>query len=204
MSKSYTFANQMFAGVALVLAGALSIAHAKPLSLYAQPVLGAKVADTVDTASGMILIYTTKDGNWVKVANPKNGNVGWVPAKSLNQSGVIQSTFAYSAGPLEGGKTAGTYQVFRFGGEGAPDKAATDAMLKRVESQQLRVRQSMQHMMLEMDQLMKQQWHLFNEDIFPMAMPVVLVPVTVKQPQSQTKSVTEPASVKSEKKKPSV
>lgn len=74
--------NILCISVALSLLSS-SIAYAVTLNLYDQPKTDAKVVGKIDTESGFVPIFTPKPGDWMKVGDPKNGNVGWIQTKQL-------------------------------------------------------------------------------------------------------------------------
>lgn len=60
---------------------------AKTLNLHETPQVDSKIIGNINTEMGVMPIFTPKGSNWVKVADPSNGNVGWVESKELNQGG---------------------------------------------------------------------------------------------------------------------
>jgi hypothetical protein len=100
----------------------ISLCYAKPVSLYEQPKADAKVIGSVDSDAGIIPIFTPKDTNdWIKVADPRNGNVGWVKQAELKVSGFTD---------VQG------YQISNFGGFKPLTPEQNQAMLKQLQESQ--------------------------------------------------------------------
>jgi hypothetical protein len=169
--------NQIFQGLLISSALLLSAgAYAKTVNLYEQPNDTAKVAGTIDLSAGLVPIFSSKDGLWMKVGDPKNGNVGWV--KSSEMSGENGSSVSFTQRIYNNGKGPQTVQFIQYGPakQRLTDEQAQN-MLNRMEEQQLRMQREAEHMFREMNM----GWG-FSSPVF---MPVVYVPVPVKQLKGQ-------------------
>ncbi len=135
---------------------------AKSLNLYEQPQPNSKVVGTVDTQVGVMTIFTPKGSEWTKVADPRNGNVGWVMSKELGNTGVTFNV-------MTSGDGGHSYRYYQYGGTEtySPEKMQKqyDDMMKR----QRAIQSNMQHMMDDMFQTFYYPT--------PMFVPVVYVPV---------------------------
>jgi len=80
----------------LYFLGFLSVnAFAKTISLYDTNKSDAKSIASVDTETGIIPIFISEDGAWVKVGNPENGDTGWVKSNELSfQNAIIGFVFS--------------------------------------------------------------------------------------------------------------
>ena len=161
-------------------------AFAKQVALFEQPSDKAKVVGTVDLAEGIIPIFTPKDGNWVKVADPRNGNVGWIKSTDLNASGA--TSFSFSQRILnDEKKPENSYRIFQFGNTSKKsDKELQDQLSKLEAQQQLlqeSVNKSIRSMVNDMNKLYQQYWQIMNDSGMPIIMPVMIVPA-----KSDTKS----------------
>lgn len=165
-------------------------AFTKTINLLEQPQINAKVVATVDLSAGIIPIYTQKDGAWVKVADPNNGNVGWVKSTDLNNAGASQSSFTFTQSIMNDNKSPVTYRVIQFG-QPAQTPEQTQAMAKQLQAQQQAIQKSMQKMMRDMDQLFYNDWHSMHHESFPFFVPVMILPVqkaaTVSEPKPVNK-----------------
>jgi hypothetical protein len=161
---------------------------AQPITMYDQPIPTAKTIGTVDLSSGIIPIFTPKTGDWVKVADPKNGNVGWVKASELKSAKESGSSVIYSQKIING--TPPNTQ-----------KLTTDQQewIKRVQTEQQIMQQKLQHMMKDMNELFQQEWEtLKSNPQFPVVMPFLATPPTtinapVPAPVTPNNNQTKPA-----------
>src|SRR5579885_1804616 len=153
------------------ICGLTSTVFAKSLNLLDQPQQNAKVVASVDLSDGIIPIYSPKDGKWIKIADPKNGNVGWVKTSDLENAGSTFSEFSFSEGP----SNAKTYHVIQYGEPArklTPEQAR--AIVKEQEARYQAMQRSMVSMMHEMNHMFEDEWMMSHP---PMFMPVVFVPV---------------------------
>jgi len=150
-----------------------AVSSAKNINLYEQPKSDAKIIGTIDPATGIIPIFTPKEGDWVKVGNPNNGNVGWVKSSDLAQAGATSSGFSFSQKIDSTGKGPQSY-VFKFGMPAQLTKEQSDALYKQIQAQQAAIQQSVQKIIQETlthyNQTGVTGWE------FPIIMPVVIMP----------------------------
>lgn len=78
---SFTRNLSIIALSALFMAGQV---NAATINLYQDPKTNAPVVGQIDPAKGIMPIFTPQGSTWVKVADPSNGNVGWIQQKDLN------------------------------------------------------------------------------------------------------------------------
>jgi hypothetical protein len=80
----------------MVLLSITSIATAKNITMYEEPKTASKNAGELDSQVGVITIFSPKNSEWIKVADPRDGKVGWIKSNELNNTKVsfnmIQST----------------------------------------------------------------------------------------------------------------
>jgi hypothetical protein len=168
--------------------------YAKSIDLYDEPKDSAKKIGVIDSSTGIIPIFTPDKSSWIKVADPRNGNVGWVKMNDLNSEKSTEYTFTQRL--INTGNTPQTYQVIQFG---SPNKLTSDQvkeMLKKqqVEQQQLQenINRSMQKMLNEMNNLYHWNSTWFNHDM-PFIMPVIVIP---SHETSEATGLKNPASKK--------
>jgi hypothetical protein len=154
--------------------------YAKEINLFEQPRSDAKIMGKVDLADGIIPIYTPQDqkgDQWIKIADPRNGNTGWVKSKDLDTTGSFQSTVTFSQSTGEGGKPSGGYQVIQFGQRNNLTEEQKKDMIKDMQLKQQKFYESVQKYM---DGTMRNMNYIFNNDGFmrdPAIAPVIIVPV---------------------------
>lgn len=162
--KTLSFLNRgMALSLVALMLGVSSTAMAKSINLYDQPKADGKVINTIDSNVGIIAIFTPKEGGWVKVADPRNGNVGWVKSADLQGVGVNMNI-------MQTGDGARGYQMMQLGGFSlTPEQIAT--MKKQMEVRQQAIQNDMNKMVTDIYNNMHQYW--MN---VPMMMPVIIVP----------------------------
>lgn len=145
-------------------------AFAKVLNLYAEPKDNAKIVATIDSGLGIITIFTPKESEWIKVADPKNGNVGWIKSQDLN--GGTQFSFKIMT---KGDNNAG-YQIIES--NMTPYQTTQlKGFIKEMRERQQKLQKDMQKLMDEMTADFNKNW--MN---FPMIMPVIVVPEKTTPP----------------------
>jgi hypothetical protein len=187
--------------VALLALLAAPLSQAKILDVYDQPKDNAKITGKIDTEVGIVPIYTPKGSAWIKVANPANGDVGWIKQASLETPGAMTSSFSFSQQVSNNhGKGPQTF-IIQYGTpkQLPPDQA--QRMLKQIQDNQAAIQHSMQKVMDNIFQNMHQQeW-----GNYPIVMPVVILPQKLLPNQSSVTNDTlqKTKAVKSTKNVPS-
>lgn len=152
-----------------------NLAIAKNISLYDQPKVDAKIVGTINSDNGIIPIFTPKDNVWIKVGDPNNGNVGWVKSSDLKN---ITGGYTFSQHIISTGTGPHNYNIVQFGGPEQLTPAQSQAMLKKMEQRQQTLQKDMQ--------LMMQDVFKNNQTVFPMMVPVIIVP---EKPATPIKAV---------------
>jgi len=156
-----------------------SFCAAKMLTLYDQPKADAKTVGTIDSEAGIIPIFSPKNSNWVKVADPKNGNVGWIKSSELTAGNA--NGFSFSQKFISNGKEPQSY-IIQFGTPKMLTPEESQAFAKRIQEQTQAIQKQTQKMMEDM-------YKNFNQlDMpYPVVMPIIVMPNTNAIP-SNTKS----------------
>jgi hypothetical protein len=144
------------------------LCSAKILTLYDQPKSDAKSIGTIDSEVGMIPIFTPKDSAWIKVADPKNGNVGWIKSADLDMKGT--NGFSFSQKMISTGKGPQSY-VIQFGIPQTLTPEQSQAFIKRIKEQTQSIQKDTQKMMQDMFKSINQM-----QTQFPVIMPVIVMP----------------------------
>ncbi len=159
-----------------------STCFAKNINLYEQPADTAKVVGSVDPAKGIVPIFTSKEGTWIKVGNPQNGNVGWVKSAELTEAGSTSTGFSFSQQTENTGNGPKSY-VFKFAIPASLSKEQTEALYKQIQAQQAAIQKSIQKIIQSVFPNADKAGS--TEVEIPIVMPVVLVPST-PQPTKTT------------------
>ena len=148
-----------------------AILMARDLSLYEQPNDKAKVVGTINTETGFVPIFTQKDGKWVKVGNPENGNTGWVKSTDLSAAAGAPGGFSFSQSMTSGGNGTPS-MVIRFGKpQFLTSKQIQDYWLQN-ERQQAALQRDIQNLMNNFFNTQPSPWMGY-----PLVLPVMVVPV---------------------------
>lgn len=126
----------------LLCSVACSSSFAADINLYDQPKADAKTVGKIDPAIGIIPIFSSNDGVWLKVGDPRNGNVGWVKNADLSSQNGINTSYTFSQKIVNDGKTI-TSPTLQIGPAAklTPEQAAA---MRKLEQQQQAIQRSMQ------------------------------------------------------------
>lgn len=153
-----------------------SVCLAKDIILYEQPQEKSKIVGSIDLAKGIIPIYTPKNGEWMKVGDPQNGNVGWIKSSEITANG--NGTFTFSQRILDDGKGAHTYQIIEYGKPENLTGEQMQTMIQKMQNQQRSAQQNMQkaiqNMVNEINSLYQKSWGINTGT--PIIMPIVILP----------------------------
>lgn len=105
------------AALLLALGGlALSpFALANEIAIYDQPNTTSKVVGKVDLSAGVIPIYSPTNSDWMKVGDPRNGNVGWIKTSDLNKQMGASGSATITQKIINDGKGEHAYQIIQYG-----------------------------------------------------------------------------------------
>lgn len=181
-------------GQALLLSSLAASVMAAEVNIYDQPKSDAKTVGKVDLSTGIIPIFTPKNSPWIKVADPRNGNVGWIEKKALDTASQNNSV-VYTQKIINDGQGAKSYQVMEYGPKNSfqlrqPSQAEIQQWQKRQRMIERQMDESMHHMMRNMQHMYRQQWEFLNATAFPVVTPVVIIPAPKAQPVPRTTTPT--------------
>lgn len=159
------------------------LCFAKPITLYDQPKTDAKTVGTLNSEEGMVVIFTPKPGDWVKVGDPNNGNVGWIKSSDLSNSAATAGGFSFTQKITNTGKGPETV-IIQFGIPKKLTAEQTQALTKQIKLQQENIQKNIQNMMNDMYKSFDTFWT--NN---PIIMPVVVVPAPEKKIEAKQPTV---------------
>jgi len=157
--------------IGLSIIGLTSTAYAKPVDLYEQPDTHSKQIGKIDPEKGFVPIFSKKEGDWVKVGDPINGNTGWVKSNDLAQDTTSTRGFSFSQSVISNGKGPQSW-VVQFGAPKPMDLEQSTAYWKQMMAQQDALQRDMQKITRDMFEHSQNSW--IN---FPMMMPIVMLPI---------------------------
>jgi hypothetical protein len=184
----------------LLLSASLS---AKPVNMYEQPQTDSKVIGTIDSGSSMVPIFSSKAGDWMKVGDPQNGNVGWIKVNDVSASntanGVTSTGFSMSEKTVNTSNGPKTYRVMQFGNTPPLSPEQSQAVTTEMQKRQIEVQKDTMKMIQSIfdsaNAVYKANPNLYNNFTFPVVVPVVAVPV-VDQPGTTPPNSAAPTSRK--------
>lgn len=184
--------------IALAAIAALSLASpifAADLVIYDQPNANAKVVGKINLSSGVMPIYTPPNSEWLKVADPSNGNVGWAKQADLSALGKTGIYFTQKI-INDGNADARTYQIFQYGTPPAANQNERQVMLKKFQLQQQAIQKemqsNMQDMVRNMNLLYQQQWELMKSTPYPLMAPPHIIIVQPQVAKDSRQPTTQP------------
>jgi hypothetical protein len=172
------------------------LALAKPINLYQDPKPDAKVVTTIDSTAKMVPIITSKEGDWMKVGDPKNGNVGWVKVSDVETGGGSFTGFTITQHTVSTSKGPRTIQTIQFSEPQVMSPAESDAMVKQMQQRQEELQKSIQKVMNEfykgMNNLFNNNKNLFDDTSSPSLQSPTLLPADTTPPKSAVPPVKNP------------
>lgn len=195
--------STLFASTLFIVAALFSsYANAKEINLYADPKSDAKVLGKVDLAEGVIPIFSSKEGDWMKVGDPRNGNVGWIKSSDMTTPGAPAS-FTFTQKVINDKSGPHTYQLMQFGKPDNVNSAQAQEFIKNIQAEQqmiqMRTQKAIQEMMNDINSLYQRSMASGFAN-FPIFVPVVVVPAEkLKNQNSNVKPSTTTQSPSSKK-----
>ena len=137
------------------------ISFAQKITLYDQPATNAKIVGNADLSSGIIPIFTPSTGDWTKIADPTNGNVGWVKKSDISHA---KGTTNFSQQIITNNPASQSNQTFLFGMPQNMNQEQMQAWVKKAQEEQQMMQQKFQNVMKDMNELFQREWQLFNSN----------------------------------------
>jgi hypothetical protein len=190
-TKKIRFSLISAAMASLAVLSFSSAASAQSISLYEQPSPSAKVIGSADLSSGIIPIYTPPNNkDWIKIADPRNGNVGWIKSSELKSAKGGESNVTFTQKIISTDKQPNSYQVMQFGPNGIQTNMMNNEQIKaftqkmRIEQQSLQ--NSFQNIMKNMNDVIQQQWNTWNANG---NFPIIFDPTSNMKTQNDTQKI---------------
>jgi hypothetical protein len=197
--------------ISVISGFATPLALAKTINLYDQPKTDSKVVGTIESTNTMVPIFSDKSGNWMKVGDPKNGNVGWIKVSDVSNANTENnlSGFSMTEQTVDTKNGPTTYRTIQFGNGTPANTESAQAIIQKIQSQQSLIQQQTQkaynNLTRDMAVLYQANPNVFNNPGFPMFMPVIIVPQQATSPApvtSPAKPVATPVTDKAVPAKP--
>jgi hypothetical protein len=158
-------------------------AFADTLNIYEKPEANSKVITTMKGGEQLMPIFYTEKRDWVKVANPQNGDVGWAKVSELkcpiiitkvNGSETHQQIFVGK----NKGRQPQTYSIIQYSGSEELKSEEAQKVIKEIEEHNKKVEKSMQKMREQMQKSMLKMFEGLDKNFytFPIIQPIIVVP----------------------------
>src|SRR5262245_8699911 len=139
MINSKVSSTLLSLGMTLAVFAIASSVMAKTITLYEQPKAESKTIGSIDTTKGVVSIFTSKDGQWVKIGDPLNGNTGWVKSSDLGSG-----QFTFNMMKFDNGNQS--YQVIQYGNGKPLTTAEMEAASKKMQLHEEAIQKDMRRM----------------------------------------------------------
>lgn len=140
-----------------------SVVFAAEINLYAQPASDAKAVGKIDLTAGVIPIISSPDKVWVKVGDPRNGNVGWIKSSELSAQGGSSAGFSFTQEITNNGQSIGS-PLLKVG---APSSLTPEQkeLIHKMDVQRKAVQQNIQNIMKDLGQYYDAQMRLWGQEM---------------------------------------
>lgn len=178
--------------LAVILMAFTSLVFATTINVYEKPDEKSKVITTLQSGDQLMPIFYTEKKDWVKVANPKNGDVGWAKVTELKGPVIITNVngTVMRQQIIADDKNPQVYSVVQYSGPKELKPEEVQAMTKKMQAEQQAMEASMQQMQKHMQLMMQDMFKDFDRSFytFPIIQPVIVVPGEAgKKGQEKTK-----------------
>ncbi len=119
-------------------------AFAKTLELYDNPKNDSKKIGTINSETGFVPIFKSKDKKWLKVGDPTNGNVGWLKSNDIKADS--KNTYTFSEKVIMHDQGPSSY-IVKFGESYEISDEKIKAYFKEIQKRQNEIQQDMMKMM---------------------------------------------------------
>lgn len=150
-----------FALLFLVIASKNILAKADDLSVYDKPEEKAKIVTTIKSNQEIVPIFYPKDGKWVKIADPQNGNTGWVKAENIKSPKTVTKI---TIADKNNGNSTETYRMIKCSNTKNLSDSDTKQAVKQAAEASRKIESSMQKMHERMRSDMAEIFKEFDKD----------------------------------------
>jgi hypothetical protein len=156
---------------------------ADTLNIYEKPEVNAKVITTMKSGEQLMPIFYTEKRDWVKVANPQNGDVGWAKVSELKGPLIITKVNGNQMRQQvivdkDKDKQPRTYSIIQYSGTEELKPEEAQKVMKEAEERNKAMEKSMQRMRKQMQKSMLEMFGNLDESFytFPIIQPMIVIP----------------------------
>lgn len=171
--------------------------QSKSLLVYTQPQTNSKVLFTLNQGQSVIPFYEQKD--WIKIANPQTGDVGWVQKADLdkstttvNSNGLFMREYSITEKGTNNSPPK-TYKIVVYSNKNPLDQQQAAQLLQQMKERQQRMQQSFDRMFNESfkDFASDKLFHSMDNDFwysssFPNVQTVIVLPQSANPGTAQS------------------
>lgn len=159
------------------------MANADALKILEKPDIHAKVVETIQPGQPLIRIFESDHGQWLKVANPTNGQVGWVEAKAFEVTPEgLANSFSFmsqkTVTKMVDGKPK-TVTVVEYSGPQKMDKKQIEGVMQGLEIRQAQMAENMQKTMNQIWSSTIQDMNQIYQFDQSLTSPVLIQPIVI-------------------------
>jgi len=147
------------------------------VNLYAQPSLHAKVVATIHPSQFLVRIFQKK--GWIKVGNPKNGDVGWLNEKQYKKASTkwMRSVAKPTSYSVTAKDDNGKYTVVAYKDGKKLNPKQAEKLFKQTQNNQESLQESFVRLQENINQSFADSMQMFDNNMasIPMFAPVVFV-----------------------------
>jgi hypothetical protein len=142
------------------------------LKMYEKPDASSKVVATIDSKKQFIPIFYTDKKDWIKIANPQNGDVGWIetnkikgPLVSTEVNGnSIQQKIIYKQEGKD--KEPVVYSVVQYSGPEQVSSKDASKMIKEIQERHEKMRLDIEKTHNDIQKSIQDMFKRINKDYF--------------------------------------
>jgi hypothetical protein len=166
----------------LVLLSVVTLAAT--LNVYEKPEEHAKIIASMKSGEQLMPIFYTEKRDWVKVANPKNGDVGWVKVGELKGPMIItkingvETRQQIIADKNSKDQKPQVYSIIQYSGSQELKPEDAQKVVKDMEERSKKMNESMQRMQEHMQKNISEMFKELDRSFytFPIIQPIIVIP----------------------------
>jgi len=170
-------------------------ATSKPINLYKNPTYNSKITSKLTPGSQLIPIYYPTKGDWLKAANPKTGQVGWIKFSDLKGTtplpGFQQLTFNQRIETRNINNSAPqAYRIIEYNGPKKLNPEEIKEFIRQMQVHQSKINGTMQLMLRGMledfNNFARMEPLQYEDDFFtfPKLQPMLVVPTKIQKQET--------------------
>lgn len=170
--------------VAALFGAILSITvFADTLNIHEKPESSSKIIASMKSGEQLMPIFYAEKKDWVKVANPQNGDVGWAKVSELKGPVIITKINGATHKQIIVGNNKKetqpqVYSIIQYSGSQELKPEEAQKIVKDMEENSKKMEKSMQKMQEHIQKNMLEMFKEFDKTFytFPIIQPIIVIP----------------------------